>query len=1105
MSAPLSERDRLQEAMVLLSAQRGRLGGAAVETIVGVLGEHLARLDTELRDRSALSSEARPPLEQRKQVTVLFAAIDGFTRLAGAAHNTERLRQIDLLWRRLDETIHYHGGIVDKHMGDVIMGIFGVPSARENDPERAVRCAMAVREMVGEALVAAAAENALPPDAQLVIRIGINTGLAALGQLGSDDGQTVIGDAVNVASRLKEAAPGPGVYISQDTYRLVRDLFRVEALGQVAVKGRQMPVTVYRVVGSQPRVFFAGAEGLEGVTVPMIGRAAEMATLQDALRQTAQTGRGRLITILGEAGVGKSRLAREFNRWLESFPAKAVRFQGRTDQRWQEVPHSLWRDVVIDHFGIEESDRAGTIEEKIGRALAGALSRGAREEALGVGAGGQGSVGRGMRERARAIARLVGLGEGEDAALDLAVAPSRHPPAAARAADLLLDYFVAVAGRSAVTLFFLEDIHWADDDSLALLERLAERAAETPTLILCLARPLLMERRPGWPAIGGRPPGAPLPGSQLPLEPLTEADSRELVLHILRKLPQIPPSLSDLIVRSAAGNPFYVEELVRVLIEDGVIVPGDTAWQLRARELTRLRVPTTLTGVLQARLDRLPELERVTLQQAAVIGDEFWAEAVQQLNGAARAPFAPEQVTAALLALERRDMIYRAPSPVFGGQAYLFKHAVLREVAYESVLLRDRPGYHLAAARWLRAQSGDRLPEYAAPIAQHHEAAGQPADAARLYELAAGRAAELYKPGVAVELYRRALALLRDLPHFLDARLDVQDRLGRVLEQQGRLTEALYVYHAMQRVAELDGNLLGQARAENSLAGVLFLLGDPAGARAAADRAEPLARLTGADIEWVRALRWRAEAAAAVGQTAEAAAAALAAVERSRALDAPRELAWSLSLAGAMAAGDAATQALDELAALAGALEGRGAIDDAATALTRLGAARLRRGDDDAATAALDRALALRRAAGDLAGAAETLRLLGLAVLRARPSPPGRGPSPADAPSPRPSHGGGDPIPAQQGRGPAAAIAYLEEAGALAEATGRRYERLRSRLALAEALADDRPEAAEALLRGVIVAAEDLQRMGTWRHLPEAKALLGRVLRRQGRGDEVGR
>ena len=273
----MTGRGQLQEAIAVLLAERARFGETAVETAVRVLEERLAAIPAD----PVAPVEPRSPEEQRKQVTVLFAAIEGFTRLVGRTHNTDRLRQIDLLWRRLDETIVYHGGVVDKHMGDVLMGFFGAPAARENDPERAVRCAIAMRELVSESLGTLRAERESDPEPP-AIRIGINTGLASLGRLGSDAGPTAIGDAVNVASRLNEASTEAGVYISQDTYRLVRDLFRVEPLGTVAVKGRQMPVTVYRVVGSRPRVFFRGGEEVEGVTVPMGGRAAALAFSVDA-------------------------------------------------------------------------------------------------------------------------------------------------------------------------------------------------------------------------------------------------------------------------------------------------------------------------------------------------------------------------------------------------------------------------------------------------------------------------------------------------------------------------------------------------------------------------------------------------------------------------------------------------------------------------------------------------------------------------------------------------------------------------------------------------------------------------------------------------------
>jgi len=475
------DRAQLQEAMSLLSGQRARWGEGVIATTLDVLAERLAALPDAPGD-----APAAPPAEQRKQATILFATLEGFTRLTGAAHNTEPLRQIDLLWRRLDETILDHGGIVDKHMGDVVMGVFGVPAARENDPERAVRCALAIRELLGDFLAAQrearAADPGEPEPPAPSVRIGINTGPVSLGQVGSDAGQTAIGDAVNVASRLKEAAAESGVYVSHDTYRLVGDLFRAETLGQVSVKGRQAPITVYRIVGSQPRPFFDRAEGVEGVEAPLIGRAAEMAVLHEALREAAQTGRGGLVAIVGDAGVGKSRLMREFNRSLASFPFKVTRFQGRTDQRLMEVPYSLLRDLLLSHFGIEDSDRAATIEEKLVRGLS-------------VGLPGEDSPTRqaGRRERARIIGQLIGL--------DLPGGVAAPAAARERALESLLDYFGMVADLSAATVVFLEDVHWADDDSLDFLERLAALAAERPLVVVCLARPGISGR---WSVVSGQ-------------------------------------------------------------------------------------------------------------------------------------------------------------------------------------------------------------------------------------------------------------------------------------------------------------------------------------------------------------------------------------------------------------------------------------------------------------------------------------------------------------------------------------------------------------------------------------------------------------------------
>lgn len=1053
-------RAQLQEAITHFSAQGARFGEVTVATVLDVLQERIATLPEEEAqpERAAVAA-----VEQRKQATILFAAIEGFTRLPDATRNTARLQQIDLLWQRLDETILNHGGLVDKHMGDVIMGIFGAPVARENDPERAVRCAMALRELVDEFMAEQHSANA-PGDrtaSKAIMRIGINTGQVILGPVGSDLGQTAIGDAVNVASRLREAANESGIYISQDTYRLIQNLFRVEPLGEITIKGRQTPVTAHRVVGELPRLFFPISEGVEGIQVPMVGRGAEMAAMKTLLDRATRDGQGGIITLVGDAGVGKSRLIREFHRHLDEMPFKPLIFQARTDQRLTGVPFSLMKDLLARSFGIEESERARRIEEKLINGLSLAFAQGSEP----------GHKSR-LRERARDIGVLLGLNlpsgrpenwtRGEVAAIK------------ERAIEGILDFFEAAIRLSPVTIMFLEDIHWADEDSLALLERVASGAADRPLLVLSLARPTLLERRPRWP--GDQPRGAWF----MPIRPLDEKGSRELVLSILRKLPHVPPNLMDLIVRSAAGNPYYVEELVRVLIEDGIIVAGQEDWYFRPRELTRLRVPGTLTGVLQARLDRLPEMERVTLQQAAIIGDEFWAGAVQLLNRAARFPYTEGQVTSALESLERRDMILRSttampatPGAFAGSQSYLFRHTMLREVAYESVLLRDRSGYHLQAVRWLESQMGERTEDYAAPIAQHYEQAGRPAEAALMYEQAAARAVAQFKLTAAIDFHRQALDLLRNLPQHLEKRLEALERLGGLLRQRGRLIEARATYRELYDNAELDGNILAQARAANALAAVALEMDEPQQAVADAIDAERLSRLTGAEIDRADALVLQAQAASRLGGRVEAMQAARQALELGRSLDAPRRVSRALSLLAQYAVATAEKDsALKELRELAEGLAERNQTKDAAFVFGQLGAGLLALGSAREARQALDRALSFRPDGEDQRTAAELLRLNGLAACRMGET--------------------------------GSALSLLEQAEALADTTGNRHLRLACRLAVGEVLlARGQFAAAEATLRQVIAAVEDRQRLGSWSHLALARDLLVEVLNRQGRTDEA--
>jgi class 3 adenylate cyclase len=812
----MTDRETIRQALAILRRDN-RLSPDVLATIAAVFEEQAA--DTEARTEPVAGPS--PPTE-RRPVTVLFAEVSGY---AGAGDATT-LGEIRALWRRIDQTIVAHGGIIDKHMGDIVLAVFGVPTASENDAERAVRCALTITQLVE---VTRARDEQL---AGLAARAGLNSGLVSVGTVGNDGSTTVIGDAVNVASRLREGAGSGDVVLGETTFRLVEPLYEVEPLGPRPIKGRQTPVPAYRVVAPRPRLFFTSGRGVLGVSPPMIGREEEMAELQATVRGAAEAGRGRLFLITGEAGVGKSRLAAEFHAWLRTAAPEMVVFHGRSDQRLQHTSFSLMRDLLMSFFRILDSDAPDVAEARLLEALR------ALQQAT------AGALPPLWRERVRAVARLVGLSLVAPTAAD--ALPGRVT--VGQAQDDILAFFALMAADHGAVVF-LEDVHWADEDSLDLLERLGTLAESAPLVVVALARPQLYERRPARRPEAGGP-------TSLNLRPLPPDESHTLAREILRQLAGAPDSLFDLIVRAAGGNPFYMEELVKVLIGDGAIVADGGEWRLSVAEPDRLRIPDTLAGILQARLDRLPGLERTILQQAAVVGDEFWDGSVRQINAAAREPAAPEAVAEALRALAGREMIYRAPLSAFtGAQAYQFRHAALREAAYSSILLRDRPFYHTAAAKWLEAQSGDRLAEYAAPIAEHYELAGDRERAAALYELAGRRATGQQRPGRAAQYYGRALTLLQRFPHQIERRLTLYRALGQAWLSKGQTADALVTFRAMEEAAESAGDLLEQARAALAQVTLYRELGQPATALEAAQRAAQIAALTGAADELAQAER----------------------------------------------------------------------------------------------------------------------------------------------------------------------------------------------------------------------------------------------------------
>jgi tetratricopeptide (TPR) repeat protein len=450
--------------------------------------------------------------------------------------------------------------------------------------------------------------------------------------------------------------------------------------------------------------------------------------------------------------------------------------------------------------------------------------------------------------------------------------------------------FFSDVSRDLPTLLYFDDIHWADDGSLDFIDYLALHCAHDPVMLLCLARPSLLERRPAWGEGRER-------HTRLTLQPLSKKESRQLVEEILRHAQGVPAELRELVVTGAEGNPFYVEELIKMLIDQRVIVTGADVWSVDATRLGEVQVPPTLTGVLQARLDRLTPEEKTVLQRASVIGRVFWDDAVEHLGAGVtapvrrvttREPFSRRHVPAedvadvgrVLESLRGKELIYRREAAAFAGTGeYTFKHALLRDVTYESVLKRERREYHRRAAEWLARHSGGRVGEYAGLIAEHFERAGAPEDAAEWYGRAGRQARETYAPETAIRYYRKALGFLKpgggvagpgDGLALNALRLEWYEGLGEVLRVQARYSEAVEAYREMRAAAEALQATPAQARAWNEIALVQSSQGDNRACFESTQRAEVLARATGSSgpaggVELARALNLQSQVCSRLG------------------------------------------------------------------------------------------------------------------------------------------------------------------------------------------------------------------------------------------------
>jgi class 3 adenylate cyclase/tetratricopeptide (TPR) repeat protein len=713
----------------------------------------------------------RAPLEERKVVSVLFCDLVEFTAASEAADPEDVRARLRPYHARLRSDIEAYGGTVEKFVGDAVMAVFGAPVAHEDDAERAVRAALTILEAIAEL-------NEADPGLSLRVRIGVNTGEAvvALGAKPEEGEGIVTGDVVNTASRLQGVAPINGIACSEQTYRSTERVFDYEELEPAVVRGKSEALALFRPLRPVARF---GSDLTRTYSTPLVGRELEKPLLLGTYERAAKQRSCQLVTIVGEPGVGKSRLCAELFQHIEQSPDVIWR-QGRCLPYGEGIAFWALGEVVKAECGILESDSPTEAATKLERALP--------ED---------------NPDRAWLKARLAPL-----------VGAPAEPASQEESYTAWRRFLESVAERGPTVLCF-EDLHWADAAFLSFLEHLADWSESVPLLLLCTARPELREQRPSW-AAGLRN------ATTINLAPLSEEDTARL-LSLLLEQAVLPVEAQRALLDRTGGNPLYAEEYVRLLADRDVL----------AGKLEDVPFPDSVQALIAARLDTLSPERKSLLQDAAVIGKVFWAGALAEM-GARDA----REVEQDLHELARKELVRPGrTSSMEGEQEYGFWHALVRDVCYAQIPRSSRAARHRAAAAWIERKAGERAEDLADVLAHHYlealELAHAVGNTEETGELEAGAIRYLALAGeraLALDVKSAEASLSRALdlaPVGHPERAFLLERWAQAAQQQGRLEEARSALEEAIALYREQGENVAAGRALSGLVAVLWALGDP--------------------------------------------------------------------------------------------------------------------------------------------------------------------------------------------------------------------------------------------------------------------------------------
>jgi len=662
---------------------------------------HIA--DRILSSRSSLEGE-------RKQVTVLFADVAGFTPLSERL-DPEEVR--DLLRPAIDimaSEIHAYEGTIAQFTGDGLMALFGAPLAHEDAPHRAIYAALAMQRRL-----AAYAEELQPKGIELSIRVGINTGLVIVGRIGDDLSMeyTALGDTVNLASRMESSAKPGTVQIAESTHRLTQGYFDFSDLGEIEVKGREQPIHTYRVLGGLPTRSRISASLSRGLST-FVGRERELDNLV-RFYQHVKDGSGQVVGMVGEPGVGKSRLLLQLR---ELIPQDEYTYlEGGCIHYGEAIAYLPILDILKAHFDIQEGEEESASKEKMGQRLS--FLNGQRSHIL------------------PSLQELLSMEVDDQTYLSLEPVQRRERVFEA------IRYLLMAESEQRPLILAIEDLHWIDKTTEEFLSYFIEGLPAASILLLLLYRP---EYTPAC--------ASKTFYSQIRVDHLTEQPSTELVEAILSE-GEVTPEISDLIVEKTAGNPLFIEELTRGLLEAGSILKDNSRYILSTLP-SDIQVPSTIQGIIASRLDRLSDEAKEILQVASVIGREFSLRLLQEVTGLSK------PLKSYLLQLQSLEFIYE--KSLFPSPEYIFKHALTQEVAYESLLLKRRREIHERIGQAIERLCHDNLEDFYETLAYHYSRSDNTDKALHYLKLSGGKAVRNYSSWEAIGFFREAIRVLDSQP-----------------------------------------------------------------------------------------------------------------------------------------------------------------------------------------------------------------------------------------------------------------------------------------------------------------------------------------------------